>query len=298
MTKEPLTSSPFEKPVRVRAGFSLTFDVPFPTPMLFVVQPQERLFPTGTRQRIVDARPLGAAEGIHAYTDLHGNRVWRTLAQPGEFTIGHDLIAEVERRPDAVLPELPKTPVEELPDEVIGYLLPSRYVDSDLISPEAWDRFGQVQGGWNQVQAISDHLFDTCAYGYGSNSTTTASQALASGRAVCRDFAHMGVAFCRALNIPARYVCGYMPDIDYPPDPVPMDFHAWFEAFIDGEWRTFDARHNQPRVGRVLIAQGRDASDVAFTTSFGAANLVSMKVWTDETEFSTTLDLPPNPRIF
>ena len=298
MTKEPLTSSPFEKPVRVRAGFSLTFDVPFPTPMLFVVQPQERLFPTGTRQRIVDARPLGAAEGIHSYTDIHGNLVWRTVAQPGEFTIGHDLIAEVERKPDAVLPHLRKTPVEELPDEVIGYLLPSRYVDSDLISPEAWDRFGQVQGGWNQVQAISDHLFDTCAYGYGSNSTTTASQALASGRAVCRDFAHMGVAFCRALNIPARYVCGYMPDIDYPPDPVPMDFHAWFEAFIDGEWRTFDARHNQPRVGRVLIAQGRDASDVAFTTSFGAANLVSMKVWADETEFSTTLDLPPNPRIF
>ncbi|SEJ11159.1 Transglutaminase-like enzyme, putative cysteine protease [Deinococcus reticulitermitis] len=298
MTREPLTSSPFEKPVRVRAGFSLTFDVPFPTPMLFVVQPQERLFPTGTRQRIVDARPLGAAEGIHSYTDIHGNLVWRTVAQPGEFTIGHDLIAEVERKPDAVLPHLRKTPVEELPDEVIGYLLPSRYVDSDLISPEAWDRFGQVQGGWNQVQAISDHLFDTCAYGYGSNSTTTASQALASGRAVCRDFAHMGVAFCRALNIPARYVCGYMPDIDYPPDPVPMDFHAWFEAFIDGEWRTFDARHNQPRVGRVLIAQGRDASDVAFTTSFGAANLVSMKVWADETEFSTTLDLPPNPRIF
>ena len=294
----PQHDSPFERPVRVRAGFSLTFEVPFPTPMLFVVQPQERLMPTGTRQRIVEERPLGAAAGIHKYTDAHGNLVWRTLAQPGEFTIGHDLIAEVTRNPDPVLSRLRKMPVEELPDDTIGYLLPSRYVDSDLVSAEAWDRFGTVQGGWAQVQAVCDYLFDTCVYGYGSNSTTTASQALGSGRAVCRDFAHMGVAFCRALNIPARYVCGYMPDIDYPPDPVPMDFHAWFEAFIDGEWRTFDARHNKPRVGRVLIAQGRDASDVAFTTSFGSAKLTQMKVWADETDFDITLDTPPDPRIF
>lgn len=298
MTNTSQQDSPFEKPVRVRAGFSLTFEVPYPTPMLFVVQPQERLFPTGTRQRLIAQKPLGAAEGIHTYTDTHGNLVWRTVAQPGEFVIGHDLIAEVERRPDPQLPHLRKMKVEELPDDTLQYLLPSRYVDSDLVSSEAWERFGNIQGGWAQVQAVCDHLFDTCVYGYGSNSTTTASQALASGRAVCRDFAHMGVAFCRALNIPARYVCGYMPDIDYPPDPVPMDFHAWFEAFIDGEWRTFDARHNQPRTGRVLIAQGRDASDVAFTTSFGGAKLVNMKVWADETDFENTLDVAPNPRIF
>ncbi|WP_034358191.1 transglutaminase-like domain-containing protein [Deinococcus phoenicis] len=290
--------APLDQPVRVRAGFSLTFDVPYPTPMLFVVQPSDRLGATGTRQRIVDQRPLGAAEGIHTYTDVHGNLVWRTVAQPGTFTIGHDLIAEVTRRPDPILPDLRKQPVEELPDETIMYLLPSRYVDSDLVSAEAWDRFGHVLGGWAQVQAISDFLQDECVYGAGSNSSTTARQALDSKRAVCRDFAHLGVAFCRALNIPARYVCGYLPDIDITPDPVPMDFHAWFEAFLDGQWRTFDARHNKPRAGRVLIAQGRDASDVAFTTTFGSARLTNMKVWADETGFDTTLDEPPKPRLF
>lgn len=285
-------------PVRVRAGFSLTFEVPYPTPMLFVVQPTERLNPTGTRQRIIDQRPLGAAAGIHTYTDSHGNLVWRTLAQPGTFTIGHDLIAEVTRQPDPQLPGLRKMPVEELPDETVAYLLPSRYVDSDLLSNEAWERFGHIQGGWAQVQAVSDYLYDQCQYGYGSNSTTTAKQAFDSKKAVCRDFAHMGVAFCRALNIPARYVCGYMPDIDIVPDPVPMDFHAWFEAYLDGQWRTFDARHNKPRVGRVLIAQGRDASDVAFTTTFGSATLTHMKVWADETDFDNTLDMQPKPRVF
>lgn len=285
-------------PVRVRAGFSLTFEVPYPTPMLFVVQPTERLNPTGTRQRIIDQRSLGAAAGIHTYTDSHGNLVWRTLAQPGTFTIGHDLIAEVTRQPDPQLPGLRKMPVEELPDETVAYLLPSRYVDSDLLSNEAWERFGHIQGGWAQVQAVSDYLYDQCQYGYGSNSTTTAKQAFDSKKAVCRDFAHMGVAFCRALNIPARYVCGYMPDIDIVPDPVPMDFHAWFEAYLDGQWRTFDARHNKPRVGRVLIAQGRDASDVAFTTTFGSATLTHMKVWADETDFDNTLDMQPKPRVF
>lgn len=295
---DPDHAGAIENPVRVRAGFSLTFEVPFATPMLFVVQPQERLGATGTRQRIIEQRLIGAAEGIHTYTDTHGNVIWRVLADAGTFTVGHDLIAEITRSPDPQLHTLRKTPVDQLPDETITYLLPSRYVDSDLVSAEAWDRFGHIQGGWAQVQAISDYIYSECTYGYGSNSTTTARQAFDSKRAVCRDFAHMGVAFCRALNIPARYVCGYLPDIDIQPDPVPMDFHAWFEAYLDGQWRTFDARHNKPRTGRVLIAQGRDASDVAFTTTFGSARLTHMKVWADKTGFETTLDVPPNPRIF
>ncbi|GAA0520459.1 transglutaminase family protein [Deinococcus depolymerans] len=287
----------FQTPIRIRAGFRLTFDVPYPTPMLFVVQPSDRLQPTGTRQRILDQRSLGAT-GLHTYTDTHGNTVWRALAPAGTFTVGHDLIARITRHADPILPALPKTPVEALPDDTITYLLPSRYVDSDLISDDAWARFGHIQGGWATVQAICDHLHSECVYGAGSTSSTTASQALGSGRAVCRDFAHMGVAYCRALNIPARYVCGYLPDIDIKPDPVPMDFHAWFEAFLDGQWRTFDARHNRPRAGRVVIAQGRDASDVAFTTTFGNARLTSMTVWADEAPDSMTLDDPPNPRVF
>jgi len=297
-TDAPTDTAPIEHPVRVRAGFSLTFEVPYPTPMLFVVQPRERLEPTGTRQRMVAQRPLGAAQGIHTYTDTHGNLIWRALAEPGTFTLGHDLIAEVTRHPDPAFPDLPKHRVEDLPDETVTYLLPSRYVDSDLVSAEAWDRFGHIQGGWAQVQAVCDYLQDECVYGAGSTSSTTARQALDSKRAVCRDFAHLGVAFCRALNIPARYVCGYLPDIDVTPDPVPMDFHAWFEAYLGGQWRTFDARHNRPRAGRVLIAGGRDASDVAFTTSFGSARLLSMKVWADETAPETTLDEPPRPAVF
>ncbi|GHF30754.1 transglutaminase-like putative cysteine protease [Deinococcus metalli] len=297
---EPSAHDPgaIPNPVRVRAGFSLTFEVPYPTPMLFVVQPTDRPATTATRQRIIEQRMLGAAEGIHTYTDMHGNVIWRVLAPPGTFTLGHDLIAEVTRNPDPQLHSLRKTPVEDLPDETIAYLLPSRYVDSDLVGAEAWERFGHIQGGWAQVQAVSDFLYSECVYGYGSTSATTAKQAFDSKRAVCRDFAHMGVAFCRALNIPARYVCGYLPDIDIVPDPVPMDFHAWFEVFLDGQWRTFDARHNKPRAGRVLIAQGRDASDVAFTTTFGSARLTHMKVWADETTAANTLDIPPNPRIF
>lgn len=283
--------------MHIRAGFSLTFDVQYPTPMLFVVRPQDRLGATGTRQRLLGERALGAAQGIHTYTDLHGNLIWRVLAQPGEFTLGHDLLAEVTGRPDPVLPGLRKHSVEELPDETVTYLLPSRYVDSDLVSNEAWERFGHVVGGWAQVQAVCDFLQDECVYGYGSNSTTTAKQAFDSKRAVCRDFAHMGVAFCRALNIPARYVCGYLPDIDFDSGGVPMDFHAWFEAYLDGEWRTFDARHNVPRIGRVLIAQGRDASDVAFTTTFGNARLTRMLVWADEARPGETLDDEPAPRV-
>ncbi|GAA5436255.1 transglutaminase-like domain-containing protein [Deinococcus sp. A31D244] len=294
----PESQPEFLNPVRIRAGFRLTFDVPFPTPMLFVVQPADRLHPTGTRQRIVQQQALGEAQGIHTFTDQHGNTIWRALAPAGTFTLGHDLIAEITRNPDPILPDLPKTPVEALPDETIAYLLPSRYVDSDLISNDAWTRFGNIQGGWATVQAISEFLYASCRYGAGSTSSTTASQALDSGRAVCRDFAHMGVAYCRALNIPARYVCGYLPDIDIKPDPVPMDFHAWFEAFIDGQWRTFDARHNRPRAGRIIIAQGRDASDVAFTTTFGNARLTSMTVWADEAPDGMTLNDPPNPRVF
>ncbi len=277
----PAPALPLTDLIRVRVGFSLTFEVPFPTPMLFVVEPTER-----PGQHIIEARravtPRSGVTHLHRYDDAHGNVVWRMLAQPGNLVVSHDLLVDVSGLPDPQSPELPKTPVEDLPDDTLRFLLPSRYVDSDLLAAEAWERFGHIQGGWAQVQAISDHLYGSCIYGVGSNSTTTAQQAYASGKAVCRDFAHMGVAFCRALNIPARYVCGYLGDIGIPPDGVPMDFHAWFQAYLGGEWRNFDARHNHPRIGRILIATGRDAADVAFTTTFGAARLTDMKVWADQ----------------
>ena len=284
----PAPALPLTETIRVRVGFSLTFEVPFSTPMLFVVEPTER-----PGQHILESRRfIGSSESVthlHRYTDAHGNVVWRLLAKPGTLSIGQDLMVEVPGTPDPQFPGLPKTLIEELPDDTLRFLLPSRYVDSDLVANEAWERFGHIQGGWAQVQAVSDHLYGSCIYGVGSNSSTTAQQAYSSGKAVCRDFAHMGVAFCRALNIPARYVCGYLGDIGVPPDGVPMDFHAWFEAYLGGEWRTFDARHNKPRIGRVLIATGRDAADVAFTTSFGAARLAQMTVWADQVPLDETL---------
>lgn len=261
--------------------------------MLFVVEAQER-----PGQHLLDSKTLMDPEHGGVFTRYHdhfGNAVWRIHASSGELTVGHDALVEVSAHSDPQYPDLPKTPIEGLPDEVIQFLLPSRYVDSDLLAAEAWERFGHIQGGWAQVQAVCDHLHSTCRYGVGSTSSTTAQQAYAAGKAVCRDFAHMGVAFCRALNIPARYVCGYLGDIGVPVDPVPMDFHAWFEAWIDGAWRTFDARHNKPRIGRVLIAVGRDAADVAFATTFGATELLQMTVWADQVDPQTTLSDPVLP---
>ena len=276
--------------LRVRVGFELKFDLTQSVPMLLVVEPQDT-----DHQRILAARrrltpdPEGGA--FELYQDAFENRVWRLLGRPGPLTVAHDVLVEVPASPDPQLTDLPGTPVEALPHETLQFLLPSRYGDADLLSQEAWDRFGGLPGGWSKVQAISDHLKTHVSYTAGSSTpATTAHMAYQAQRGVCRDFAHLGVAFCRALNIPARYVYGYLPDIGVPVDPVPMDFHAWFEAFVGGAWRTFDARHNVPRTGRVRIAVGRDAADVAFCTSFGPSRLSGMRVWADQTELT---DLPP-----
>lgn len=226
-----------------------------------------------------ETEPAGA---LHTYTDTFGNEVWRTVVSPGSLRLFCDAVAEVPATPDPVLPDLPKTPVAELPDEVMVYTLPSRYCQLEFFIADAWEMFGHIEGGWAQVQAICNWLHANIRYQAGSTPATSAFEAYRERRGVCRDFAHLGIVFCRALNIPARYVSGFLPDINVPPDPVPMDFHAWFEAYLDGAWRTFDARHNRPRTGRVLIAYGRDAVDAAFSTSYGAARLSRMKVWADE----------------
>ncbi len=285
----PQSDSTQAETIRVRAGFELHFELPRPTPMMFVVEPTERPGQRllASRKLILPDLPLSETS---SYIDINGNTVWRVQAPAGVLKISHDLLAEVSDRKDPVLAHLPKTPIEALPGHTLHYLLPSRYVDSDLLSNEAWNLFGHIQGGWAQVQAVCDHLQASLQYGAGSTTATSAREAYQSGYAVCRDFAHAGVAFCRALNIPARYVCGYLPDFDVPPDFRPMDFHAWFEVWLDGRWHTFDARHNFPRVGRILIGTGRDASDVAFNTAFGPLVLSRMKVWADETQDT---ELPP-----
>ncbi len=213
------------------------------------------------------------------------------VAPAGRLEVEYHALVAMPATPDFVFPDLPKTAIENLPHEVIVYLLPSRLAPSDLFINDAWALFGEIEGGWAQVQAVCDWLHSNVQYvSRSSSSTTTAWEAYQKRQGVCRDFAHLGVAFCRALNFPARYVCGYLPDINVPFDPAPMDFHAWFEVYIDGVWCTFDARHNFPRIGRVVIARGRDAVDVAFATIFGSTELLSFKVWADQVDEEASFD--------
>ena len=170
---------------------------------------------------------------VHTYRDSFGNTIWRLVTPVGDLGIAYDAVAEVPPTPDPMWLDLPRTPIEQLPDAVLMYTLPSRYCQSDLFINDAWEMFGDMPGGWQQVQAVCDWLHAHITYGAGSQSSTSAWDSYQQRRGVCRDFAHLGVAFCRALNYPARYVCGYLPDIGVPVDPTPMDFHAWFEVYMD-----------------------------------------------------------------
>ena len=266
--------------MRVRVGCQFVYENVYPTPMLLVVRPRLQYHHSVAEERW----SLTPYTPVHTYWDVYGNEIWRIIAPEGRLEITYDALADVLPTPDPVLMDLPKTPVEDLPDDVIVYTLPSRHCPSDLFVNDAWNRFGHIEGGWAQVQAVCDWLYGNVTYGKGSTSTTTGWDAYHARIGVCRDFAHLGVSFCRALNFPARYVCGYLPDINVPFDPAPMDFHAWFEVYIDGAWRTFDARHNRPRTGRVLIACGRDAVDVAFATIYGSSALTYFKVWADQVD--------------
>jgi transglutaminase-like putative cysteine protease len=173
--------------------------------------------------------------------------------------------------------------VGDLPDEALRYLLGSRYCDTQKLSDQAWALFGGIRGGWQRVKAICDYVHDRIKFGYHhARCDRTASEGHEERVGVCRDFAHLAVTFCRCMNIPARYCTGYLGDIGVPRDPAPMDFSAWFEVFLDGRWYTFDARHNHPRIGRIVIARGRDAADVAISTTFGSAALARFTVVTDE----------------
>jgi len=249
--------------------------------MMLVIRPQQD-YPNH-HQVIEEKRTIDASVPVHDYIDGFGNHIWRLVAPVGTLQIEYDAIADVTPTPDPILPDLIRTPVADIPDDLIVYTLPSRHCASDLFINDAWALFGHLPGGWGQVQAICDWLHTNVTYGAGSsNASTTGWDAYQQRRGVCRDFAHLGVSFCRALNYPARYVSGYLPDINVPFDPAPMDFHAWFEVYMEGAWHTFDARHNRPRVGRVLIARGRDAVDVALSTVYGSAQLAEIRVWADQ----------------
>jgi transglutaminase-like putative cysteine protease len=205
------------------------------------------------------------------------------VAPAGHLRISADTVVRDSGQLDLLVPDAGQIPLEHLPDDTLVFLLPSRFCESDILLDMAWELFGKAKPGWGRVQAICDFVHNHIAFGYAdARATRTAAQAYSEGVGVCRDYAHLAVAFCRGLNIPARYCTGYLGDVGMHPPYPPGDFAAWFEAYIGGRWYSFDPRNNAPRIGRVLIARGRDAADVAMVTTFGPNKLESFRVWTDE----------------
>jgi transglutaminase-like putative cysteine protease len=217
--------------------------------------------------------------------DPFGNIWTRLLARPGRLEIRNEFVIRDSGLPDEVIPGARQFDVDELPDDVLPFLYGSRYCDTQRISDQAWRLFGDITGGWQRVQAVCDYVHNRIEFGYHyARCDRTASEGHAEQIGVCRDFAHLAITLCRCMNIPARYCTGYLGDIGVPKDPAPMDFSAWFEVYLDGRWLSFDARHNRPRIGRIVIARGRDAADTAISTQFGNATLVHFKVVTEELE--------------
>ncbi len=266
--------------MRIRTGYEITYDCPQPTPMVLMLSVHPTRLPDLlTPQTMTFDPPVKARE----YRDIYGNICARIVAPQGPITVSSDFLVNDTGLPDIVEPEAQQLPVAELPDDVLVFLLGSRYCDTDHLSNTAWSLFGSGAGGWARVQAICDYVNERLNFSYQhASATRTAFDGFREQRGVCRDFAHLAITLCRCLNIPARYCTGYLGDIGVPINPDPMDFSAWFEAYLDGRWYTFDARHNTPRIGRVLMARGRDATDVALSTSFGHTRLVGFKVVTDE----------------
>jgi transglutaminase-like putative cysteine protease len=220
---------------------------------------------------------------ITAYRDSFGNWCSRIVAPPGDIRISTDALVSDSGLPDGVDPFAAQHAVEDLPAETLVFLLGSRYCETDRLTETAWDLFGQTLPGWQRVKAICDFVHGHLTFGYQhARATKTALEAYNERMGVCRDYTHLAIAFCRCMNIPARYCTGYLGDIGVPASPDPMDFSAWFEAYLGGRWHVFDPRNNLLRVGRVLIAQGRDAADVPLSNTFGPNVLKSFKVWTDE----------------
>jgi transglutaminase-like putative cysteine protease len=266
--------------VHIRLGYELIYQSPQPTPMILNLQVHYTR--AGDLVR-ADQMLTDPWVPLTLYRDGFGNWCTRLVAPPGQIRITADAIINDRGLPDSVAPNAPQASVERLPEETLVYLLGSRYCDTDRLSEFAWSHFGATTPGWSRVQAVCDFVHGHLTFGYQfARATRTAFEAFQERKGVCRDFAHLAVTLCRCLNIPARYCTGYLGDIGVPPVDAPMDFSGWFEAYLGGEWYTFDARHNFPRIGRVLIARGRDAADVAISMTFGVCTLQSFRVWTDE----------------
>jgi transglutaminase-like putative cysteine protease len=264
----------------IRLGYDIRFEIGQWVPMvaLLSVHPSRRGYLKGPDRVIVDP-------GVRTeeYQDSFGNICTRVLAPPGTLRLTNSTTVEDSGLPDPVCPTAREVPVEELPAETLRFLMGSRFCEVDLLSPTAVELFGNAPRGWERVKAVCDWVHSKVTFGYPyARPTRTALDVYTERIGVCRDFQHLAITFCRCLNIPARYATGYLGDIGVVVSPTPMDFSAWFEVYLEDRWWTFDARHNVPRIGRVLIGTGMDATDVAITTSFGHAKLSNFEVVTDE----------------
>jgi transglutaminase-like putative cysteine protease len=266
--------------LEIKVGYELIYDCPQPTPMLLVLNIH---YSRASDVVVPDHLTTNPSIPIAAYRDSFGNWCTRLVAPAGRLRIASTGVVRDSGVPDIVATYAQQHPIEDLPEEALIFLLGSRYCETEKLSEVAWRLFGQTPMGWGRVQAICDFVHNHITFGYEhARATKTAWETYDEGRGVCRDFTHLAVTFCRCMNIPARYCTGYLGDIGIPPPYGPMDFAAWFEAYLGGRWYTFDPRNNVPRIGRILLARGRDAIDVAIATTFGPNTLLSFKVWTDE----------------
>ena len=272
--------------MKIRCGYDLSYYCPQAVPMQLLLS----VHPSRERD-LVTPQVMRTDPNLPAriVLDHFGNRLTRLMGPPGEIRLSAYFIVEDSGLPDEVNWDAQEVPIDRLPDDVLIFLMGSRYVETDLLGDIAWQTFGGTPRGWARVQAIVDYVHDRIRFDYQmARNTRTASEGHREQVGVCRDFAHLAVALCRCMNIPARYCTGYLGDIGVPKVPDPMDWSAWFEVYLSGRWYTFDARHNTPRIGRIVMARGRDATDVAISTAFGSAILGRFDVITDEVAEDTS----------
>jgi transglutaminase-like putative cysteine protease len=266
--------------MKIRFGYEMIYTAPQPVPMILMLHAHPSRTPDLLRADQLSAEPIVP---LDTYIDGFGNTCTRIVAPAGGIRLTADGLIRDSGLPDPTLAHAQEHPVESLPHDALVYLLGSRYCETERLMNDAWRLFGHLTPGWSRVQAVCDFAHQHIAFGYHfARPTKTAFEAFTERQGVCRDYAHLAITLLRCLNIPARYCTGYLGDIGVAVVDVPMDFAGWLEAYIGGAWRTFDPRNNQPRIGRILIARGRDAADVAISTAFGPNNLQVFRVWTDE----------------
>jgi transglutaminase-like putative cysteine protease len=266
--------------MEIKVGFEISYAAVQATPMVIMLSIHPSRYSDIVGTEVITAEP---DTPIGFYRDSFGNVCGRLVAPAGGVTLKGSALVRDSGLPDVVMPSAQQLPIDQLPDDLLLYLMPSRYCETDRLTDIAWSLFAGTPPGWARVAAITEFVHNHVTFGYQhAHHMKTAHDVYEQRTGVCRDFAHLALTFCRCMGIPARYCTGYMGDIGIPPEPEPMDFSGWFQAYLSGQWYTFDARHNVPRIGRILMATGRDAADVALSTSFGRMELKKFVVISDE----------------